>query len=137
VSDFLLYHGGFARWGLLYLILGLLLSLAWGWSFRRLRDGLIVDEERRWEAWRGVAGGVTWLLSLALILLLQISNYDIRSVEALTASDDFPLWLIEAIAEGKGYVVAPALLMFAVALGTLAVVGWWSGAWAARQGRSW
>ncbi|MEZ4388811.1 MAG: hypothetical protein R3D98_14805 [Candidatus Krumholzibacteriia bacterium] len=134
MSDFLIAHRTFAYWGAIYLIMGLVVTIAWSLRFRRLAATAIAAGELRWEAWRGVLGGAAWLVILASIVLLMVASYDISAVEAIAASDPVSDALLEAVTRERHLITAPATGGFALAGLALLISGAWSGALAALRG---
>jgi hypothetical protein len=134
MESFLIANRTFALWGATYLVLGMAVMAAWSWRFRRLARAPIAAGERRDEAWRGVAGAAGWLAALAGIVLTLTTSGDINTFEAVAASDEIGQPFLDAIAAERAGRVPPVAMMFAVAVVTLAVGGWWSGAIAALRG---
>ena len=135
MNDALIHHADFARWELLDLVGGSLVSLTWSWRFRRLARTAIRPDELRWEAWRGVAGAVAWIVALLLIALLMHASAEIRAVEVVALVDEFSPALIEQLTVARGLILTPVAVVLGGVVLLLAACGLWSGALAALRGR--
>lgn len=134
MSDFLVHHASFARWGILILALGALISVVWSWRFRRLARSEIAPDELRWEARGGLVAGMAWLAALALLSLLIRTSAEINAVEVMAVSDEITPRLVEAVTYGLGLIAGPTGTAMAGALALLVFNGIWSGALAALRG---
>ncbi len=133
MNSFLLAHANFAIWAFVFIIIGTVSTWSWSITFRRLSQSDACREDLLWEARRGLAGGVIWLVAMGLIFLLMVTSFDITASEVVAFSDGLSEELEQSIRDERRLIYLPSLLAFGLTIGTIAVAGRWSGAWAALE----
>ena len=128
---FLVDHARFVLWSLLLLGLGVVVSVAWSWRFRRLTRTQIAPPALRWEAARGVVAAAAWVVMLLANALIAATSAEISAAEAIGVADEISPGFLEAVTAHRHALPRATVATVAFAVTVSLATGLWSGCLAA------
>ncbi|MCP4292393.1 MAG: hypothetical protein GY780_11240 [bacterium] len=127
MNNYLDNNSSYALYPIIYLVLGIIISWAWAWHFRRLANNKTSQHDLVMESRMGLLGSVIWLVAIGSIFLLMYTQNSISIAEIMAASESFSQPLIDNCQAWLDSLQTPALIMFGLAVSNLLLVGIWSG----------